>query len=497
MPKDIVEIVENALEKIIAGVPRIAERDLKVIKSITEGLILSGIAMSLYKDSRPASGTEHHLSHFWEMRMYAQGKVPALHGIKVGLATIVSLFMWKELAKIDINNLQTKCDAIKLPSKYEEDIRQLYGINAEQILQTTNPNLPFEHIKTNWEAIHKIAEGLPPPREIEQMLKLASAPVRPADINLSDDVLRDSVIYARDRKKTYTVLQLLGDLNLLEDFADRVSNYFAKTALKGVKCLVLDMDGTIYLSDYLFPFTKNFLEHLSKIEMNHVFYTNNSSQNKSHYLKKLERMDIPCSSDKLFMSTDVLLSYLSRSDGKIGTYKSDGTPGNRVFVAGTKALMQDFTDAGYIVTDTNPDFVVLGFDTDMDYERLTKLCDFVRSGLPYLGVNMDYNCPIDGGFIPDCGALAAAVEVSAGIMPEFFGKPSTRTLDYLIEKTGFREEELCFVGDRLYTDIASASGKKSRSVLVLSGETKLEDLQTSDFIPDLVVSDLSELKEYF
>jgi glycerol-1-phosphate dehydrogenase [NAD(P)+] len=129
----------------------------------------------------------------------------------------------------------------------------------------------------------------------------------------------------------------------------------------------------------------------------------------------------------------------------------------------------------------------------MDYARLTKLCDFVRSGLPVFGVNTDYNCPIEGGFIPDCGALAAAVTASTGVVPEFFGKPSRRTLDYIIQKTGYREDELCFVGDRLYTDIAIATGTRACSVLVLSGETKLEDLQGSEFVPDLVVADLAEL----
>jgi len=168
----------------------------------------------------------------------------------------------------------------------------------------------------------------------------------------------------------------------------------------------------------------------------------------------------------------------------------------RVFVAGTKALKDDFEAAGYVVSESDPDFVVLGFDTDMDYERFTKLCDFVRSGLPYYGVNMDYNCPVEGGFIPDCGSLAAAVFTSTGVTPEFFGKPSKYTLDYIIKKTGYREEELCFIGDRLYTDIAIATGTKARSVLVLSGETKRSGLLKSEYVPDLVVDDLAELIEY-
>ena len=498
MPPDIVSIVDEALKKIIAGIPLIAKRDPSVIKSITEGLILTGIAMSLFKDSRPASGTEHHLAHFWEMRMHALGKVPPLHGLKVGVGAVVGLIMWKELANVSldeidkIKNLEATCktksaNRLELKAKYEHNIKRLYGESAELLLKTENPNLPLEHIRANWQEILDIAKSLPTPDEVAEMLHTANAPTRPVDINLGADILYDSIIYARDRKKNYTLLQLLGDLGLLEDYANKVVQYFTRTALRGIKCFVMDMDGTIYLGDNLFPFTKKFFDHLKRIGMDYVFYTNNSSQNVAHYIKKLERMDIPFTPDKLLISTQVLLTYLHRNNDTLGS---------RVFVAGTNALKQDFIDAGFVLTDENPDFLVLGFDTTMDYDKLTRFCDFVRSGLPYFGVNMDYNCPIDGGgFIPDCGALAAAIEASTGKRPEFFGKPSTHTLHYIIEKTGYREDELCFVGDRLYTDIATASGSKARSVLVLSGETKREDLQGSDFIPDIVVDDLTGLMD--
>ena len=482
MPGDIVSLVKNALSKIVAGAPFIAKRDPAVIQSITEGLILSGIAMSLYGDSRPASGTEHHLSHFWEMRMIAEGRKPALHGIKVGLATVLSLVLWRELAR---GAALKKNAGVFSPVNFH-NIRRLYGRTAESILKTENPNLPVELIEAHWQEILDIAGSLLAPEEVAAMLSVAGAPVQPSKIGLDKETLRDSIIYARDRKKTYTLLQLLGDLGLLEDFAGRAVRYFEKTALTGVKCFVLDMDGTIYLSDKVFPYSASFLEHLEKTGIDHVFYTNNSSQNSKYYVEKLKRMGIPVTPDKLLMSTHVLLAYLQKQ-----------TPGQRVFVAGTKALMEDFTAAGYTLTDSDPDFTVLGFDTDMDYKRLTKLCDFVRSGAPVYGVNMDYNCPVEGGFIPDCGALAAAVTASTGITPEFFGKPSRRTLDYIMEKTGYLEEELCFIGDRLYTDIAVTSGTKARSVLVLSGETKEEHLQGSQFFPDLVVKNLEEFRRSY
>jgi len=499
-PDHIASMVEEALAKIVKGAPKLADRDPAVIQSVTEGLILSGVAISLYGDSRPASGTEHHLAHFWEMRMLAEGKKPALHGLKVGVATIVGLIMWRELSvslvdRISELNRQKNIKPLTYADeRYASDIQRLYGRTAVTIMQTDNPNLPAPFIEANQQAILDIANSLPSPEEIAAMLLAVGAPVRPSEIDLTNEVLRESIIYSRDRKKTYTILQLLGDLCCLEDFAGRVGRYFADTALTGVRCFVLDMDGTIYLGGNVFPFTERFLEFLKDAGIDYVFYTNNSSSNAAKYIDKLQRMGISATPDKLLMSTHVLLEFLKNNPP--ACKKVSGSPGKRVFVAGTKALRDDFADAGYTLEDEDPDFVVLGFDTDMDYERLTKLCDFIRSGLPYFGVHIDYNCPVESGFIPDCGSLAAAVTASTGITPEFFGKPSRHTLDFVINKTGYREDEICFVGDRLYTDIAITSGTRARSVLVLSGETSREDLAVSAFLPDLVVKDLTELQDY-
>ncbi|MCL2078959.1 MAG: iron-containing alcohol dehydrogenase [Oscillospiraceae bacterium] len=496
--KDIYGIMEDAANKIIKAAPLVTSRDIEAISRVTEGLVLSGIAMSLFGDSRPASGTEHHLAHFWEMRMLAQGKSPALHGIKVGLATVIALVICKELAACDgdiiFDKLLDKSADDAKPEdlnaanfkQYEEDICRLYGKTAETILQTQNPNLPLSHIKKHWPLILDVLRSLPPPESIAHMLAAAGMDMQPASMGLDEQTLRDSLIYARDRKKTYTVLQLLGDLGLADKYADIVCNYFAKTALFGVKCFVLDMDGTIYLGDRLFPYTLDFLKRLTDNGFDYVFFTNNSSQNAAHYIAKLRKMGISIEDGKLLMSTFVLLDFLGK--------KYAGREKIGVFVAGTKALMDDFIKAGYTLTDDAPEFAVLGFDTDMDYGRLTKLCDFARSGVPVYGVNMDYNCPVPDGFIPDCGSLGAAVTASSGIDIEYFGKPSRRALDYIIQETGYREDELCFVGDRLYTDIAITQGTKARSVLVLSGETKREDLSGSPYVPNIIADDLQDLQ---
>ena len=139
--------------------------------------------------------------------------------------------------------------------------------------------------------------------------------------------------------------------------------------------------------------------------------------------------------------------------------------------------------------------MVLGFDTSLTYEKLRLACDFIRAGAPVYGVNPDWNCPVEGGFIPDCGSIAALVKASTGVQCEFFGKPSPHTLRYMLKHTGCQPQEMAVVGDRLYTDIAVAAGTEVLSILVMSGETTPEMLASSETKPDLTVENIGRLAE--
>ena len=111
-------------------------------------------------------------------------------------------------------------------------------------------------------------------------------------------------------------------------------------------------------------------------------------------------------------------------------------------------------------------------------------------------MNPDLNCPVEGGFIPDCGSIAALVGASTGVQCEFFGKPSRHTLDYILEQSGYEPQEVAVVGDRLYTDIAVAAGTEVTSILVMSGETTGEMLANSDIKPDIIAENVGEVGEY-
>ena len=243
----------------------------------------------------------------------------------------------------------------------------------------------------------------------------------------------------------------------------------------------------------------------------YCFFTNNSSKNKQDYVDKLTGMGIDLVPEQVFLSTQVILEEMERLHSR-DSFFIVGTPnlenafrgaGLKVIngSAGTEAPAADYESAGQEADVDNKTsglpVVILGFDTTLTYEKIALACRYVRHGACYYGVNMDYNCPVDENgvieYIPDCGSIAKLVERSTGRFPDFYGKPSRHALKHIIRHTGFKEEELAFVGDRIYTDIAIANGTKALSIMVLTGETQMEDLEQYDFRPDVILPSLEEL----
>ncbi len=253
--------------------------------------------------------------------------------------------------------------------------------------------------------------------------------------------------------------------------------------MKTIKAFILDMDGTIYLGDELFSYTHEFLDRVLKTGREYYFFTNNSSKDLDAYINKLAKMDIHITEKQMMVSTDVILQYLSIHH-----------KGAHLYVVGTPALLRAFEKAGWVLDEENPDVVILGFDTTLTYNKLEKICTFIRHGKTYYGINPDLNCPIEGGeFIPDCGSIARCIESSTGVYPDFFGKPSPKTLEYIQKATGLEPEQIAIVGDRMYTDIAVADGSDVVSILVLSGETKKEEVPNNPIQPDIMIDNIGVL----
>jgi len=255
--------------------------------------------------------------------------------------------------------------------------------------------------------------------------------------------------------------------------------------LQDKKYFVLDMDGTIYLSERLLDGSLDFIRSLEESGCEYVFYTNNSSKSALDYIKKLCDLGFDVGQEKIITSGMVTVKYIK-----------DTFVDPKVFLLGTPALEKEFIDSGIRLVYENPDIVVAGFDTTVNYEKLSKACTFIREGAVFLATHPDFNCPVESGFIPDCGAICAFITASTGKVPKSLGKPYTETLEYLIEHFSCSKDRMVFIGDRLYTDIAIGANHNVTSVLVLTGETKLEDLKESQVKPDIVVNRLYDLIEH-
>ncbi len=255
-------------------------------------------------------------------------------------------------------------------------------------------------------------------------------------------------------------------------------------SVASVDLFLLDMDGTIYLGDRLFACTKPFLEAVRARGKRYLFLTNNSSKDRMAYVAKLARLGIDAQPDEVFTS------------GEATTLRLRATrPGASVAVFGMPTLEREFREAGFRLVERNPDVVVLGFDQAFDYAKMTRLCDLVREGRPYIATHPDFNCPVDGGFIPDIGAVIAYVKASTGREPdEVVGKPHAGIVDAIVDKYGVPRDRLCMVGDRLYTDIALGAEAGIATALVLSGETSAADAAVSPHRPTWTFQDLNGLR---
>lgn len=266
-----------------------------------------------------------------------------------------------------------------------------------------------------------------------------------------------------------------------------------KEILDKTELFVLDMDGTFYLENDILDGALDFLEAVKRAGKRYIFFTNNSSTSAELYIEKLARMNCNITRDMIMTSGDVMTSYLNTN-----------YPGETVYLLGTKPLEDSFKAAGINLfnlensdalanMDQRPDIVVVGFDKTLTFEKLSNACTYIREGALFLATHLDINCPMKGGFIPDCGAICKAIELSTGKEPRFVGKPFKETVDMVVAATGVPKERIAFVGDRIYTDVATGVKNGAMGVLVLTGETHREDIGKFDCDPDVVFESIKEM----
>ena len=280
---------------------------------------------------------------------------------------------------------------------------------------------------------------------------------------------------------------------------DLRSRELKKEILERTELFVLDMDGTFYLGDDILDGALDFLEAVKKAGKRYIFFTNNSSVSSDLYIEKLEMMNCHITPDMIMTSGDVMIRFLKSR-----------YPGKSVYLLGTPQLRESFVKAGinlfeserdekaamsHALCESIPDVVVVAFDKTLNYEKLSNACVYIMKGAEFLATHLDINCPVKDGFIPDCGAMCAAIELSTGVSPKFVGKPFKETVDMVVDATGAEPARISFVGDRIYTDVATGVNNGSMGVLVLTGECKLSEVADSKVQPSVIFDSIKEMGE--
>lgn len=226
------EMVKRSVHICKENLEKIKQRDPGAIQAVMESLILTGIAMSFVGNSRPASGSEHHLSHCWEMNALETGKKLAPHGIQVGVGEILisTLYEWLSNTKPDFSKAKNHIEKFD-ESIWEEKVHNYFGNNADGIIKEIQADKRYslenslkrlDSIETNWDKIYTILNNMPSSAQIKQVIKDSGAATTPQEINLSKKDVIDSVKMAKEVRPKYTILGLLNDLDLLENFSNKL-----------------------------------------------------------------------------------------------------------------------------------------------------------------------------------------------------------------------------------------------------------------------------------
>lgn len=254
-----------------------------------------------------------------------------------------------------------------------------------------------------------------------------------------------------------------------------------KEACRRIRHVALDMDGTIYLGSKLFPWTKGFLQKLTDNGIGYSFLTNNPTRSLDDYVKKLAGMGIEATREEVYTTAVATIDYI----------KTHFPDAKRLFVLGTPSMIGEFEAAGFEMCADDaadrPDVLVVAFDTTLVYPRLCRAAWWASQGVPYIATNPDRVCPTDQPVIlVDCGSICACIEHATGRQPDIvIGKPNPDMLRGIMDRYGYRPEEIAMCGDRIYTDVAMARNAGALGVLVLSGETTLDTAINSDPQPPI------------
>jgi len=259
-----------------------------------------------------------------------------------------------------------------------------------------------------------------------------------------------------------------------------------ETVLRGLarrKIFLLDRDGTLTLSERKLPHVDAFLRRLRETGRDFLVVTNNSSKSPRRHFENFRRMGLDLAPENVLVSIESALDHL-RDQGM-----------TRLHLVANEEVTAWVGAQGFDLADSDPQALLLTYDTELTYAKLVALVERLRAGVPFYATHVDVVCPTPTGPVPDIGTTLTTIEMTTGHRPlRTFGKPAHDFVRHALAARGLGAGDAVVVGDRLYTDVAMAAGTEMTSVLVLTGETTLAAYEAqSRFRADVVVPDLSAL----
>jgi NagD protein len=253
--------------------------------------------------------------------------------------------------------------------------------------------------------------------------------------------------------------------------------------MRTVKHVITDMDGVLVKGSQIIPGADRFIAHLQEQGREYLLLTNNSLYTPRDLAHRLRTLGMEIPTERLFTSAMATADFLK-------SQRQEGT----AFVVGATGLTQAIHDIGYVITDVDPDYVVLGETEGYNFESITKAVRLIEGGARFIATNPDVSGPSEAGTVPGCGAMAALIEKASGKAPLYVGKPNPLMMRSALNYLDVHSEDTVMVGDRMDTDIVAGVESGMRTILVLTGVTRREDIDRFPYQPTWVLESVAEIE---
>lgn len=248
------------------------------------------------------------------------------------------------------------------------------------------------------------------------------------------------------------------------------------------KSYLCDMDGVLVRGATAIPGANEFIARLQSAGAKFLVLTNNSLYTQRDLHARLQRSGLGVPPEAIYTSAMATAQFLRWQ-----------APGGSAYVIGEAGLTTALHDIGFVLTDQNPDYVVLGETTSYSFERITQAMRLVDAGARFIATNPDVSGPSESGIVPATGAVAALISAATGVTPYYIGKPNPLIMRTALRTIDAHSEDSVMIGDRMDTDIIVGTEGGLETILVLSGVTRREDVSRYPYRPSRIVESVADI----